>query len=172
MLKQIDGFPDYAVTDKGSVVNTRTGRFLQASRNTCGYPQVEITNDEGEPKTHRVHRLVAIAFVPNPDGRPEVNHKDGDKTNNAATNLEWVTRSQNVKHAFDTGLKRAKGLHGERNVNAKLTWEKVREIRSKKGLKSQQAIADEYGVAQTVISDILRGTAWKEIINKEGESDE
>ena len=60
----------------------------------------------GKPKNCRVNRLVAQHFLPNPDNLPEVNHIDGNKENNHVSNLEWTDRSRNVKHSFDTGLKR------------------------------------------------------------------
>lgn len=69
-----------------------------------GYPMVALCKD-GKSKTHKVHRLVAAAFVPNPEGLPEVNHRDGCKSNNAARNLEWCTHSCNIRHAYAVGLK-------------------------------------------------------------------
>lgn len=68
-----------------------------------GYLGFNLCQD-GEKKHALLHRIVATAFVPNPDNLPQVNHKDGNKRNNRADNLEWVTAKQNVRHAFDTGI--------------------------------------------------------------------
>ena len=68
-----------------------------------GYPRVELHRRRTKTK-HLVHRLVAVAFIPNPDNKPEVNHKDGKKDNNCVDNLEWCTRKENMKHAYDNGL--------------------------------------------------------------------
>lgn len=67
--------------------------------NTSGYASVRLPG-----KNHLVHRLVALAFIPNPDSKPQVNHKDGNKRNNNVSNLEWVTAEENMKHAGDVGL--------------------------------------------------------------------
>jgi len=75
--------------------------------NTCLYPNTKL-HCNGIKKTVMLHRLVAIAFVENPNNYEEVNHIDGNKQNNRHTNLEWVTRSQNQKHAYATGLQVAK----------------------------------------------------------------
>ena len=76
---------------------------------------------------YTIARLVAEAFIPNPENKATINHKDGIKTNNFATNLEWMTQSENCQHSFDTGLQKPK--RGELNGMAKLTREKVEEIR-------------------------------------------
>ena len=98
MEKVIEGFPDYTIDDNGNVYNRKAGRFLRGSIMTTGYRTVELFNAPGTSKRVLVHRLVAKAFIPNPNGFPVVNHKDEDKTNNAASNLEWCTYRYNVNY--------------------------------------------------------------------------
>lgn len=89
------------------------GRWLR-NHKSSSYMQAVLCVD-GKKSMPMVHRLVAAAFVENPRGYPEVNHKDGNKLNNHANNLEWVTRSMNNKHAWDTGLQKvtpARLAHG------------------------------------------------------------
>lgn len=70
-------------------------------------------NIDGKPKSYLVHRLVAKLFIPNPDNKPDVNHKNGDKHDNSVKNLEWCTKSENEKHAWKNGLKRDVATKGE-----------------------------------------------------------
>lgn len=102
-MKNILGFLNYAVTPEGTVINTEknTERKLDFNK-SVGYFQVDLYRNNKRTK-HYVHRLVATAFVPNPHGLPEVNHKDSDRTNNNATNLEWVTSAGNSIHAVQSG---------------------------------------------------------------------
>lgn len=81
------------------------GKVLKANNTGAlrNYPSVQL-NMGGRKKNHKIHRLVAEAFIPNPDDKPEVNHKDGNTQNNHASNLEWVTASENVTHALGSGL--------------------------------------------------------------------
>lgn len=93
----------YAVSEKGDVINVRSGRTLRTVLNN-GYVKVQLSTN-GIRRSYPVHRLVARAFVPNPDNKPYVNHKDGNKENNCFNNLEWVTAKENDAHARKTGLK-------------------------------------------------------------------
>lgn len=79
-----------------------------------GYLYCELWKN-GKHKRYAIHRLVATAFIPNPDGRPQVNHLDGDKTNNSVTNLEWCTASENERHAYETELTHAYDRSGDKN---------------------------------------------------------
>lgn len=107
----IEGFPNYQVSTFGNVRNKITGKILKTDINTTGYPSVRISNPRHKKKHLNVHHLVAVAFL----GEPSqcVNHIDGDKTNNHVSNLEWCTYAHNNQHAYDMGLKKARGLTSE-----------------------------------------------------------
>lgn len=92
----------YSISDIGEVRNDKTQKIL-SQRTQQGYKHVTLAiNKKG--KSFRVHRLVALAFIPNPDNKPFVNHIDGCRSNNNVNNLEWVTPSENTQHAVRTGL--------------------------------------------------------------------
>lgn len=126
--------------------------------NTKGYPHVTLYKD-GTRHNFRTHRLVAETFIPNLDNLPEVNHKDGVKTNNAETNLEWVTGGQNMRHSFDV-LGR-QGLKGGRNGANKLTELQVLDIWRRKDTASRKALAREYGITATGVYNIHMQINWK-----------
>ena len=91
------------VRSDGSVrVRHYKGRILKPVTNRLGYLMIMLRNEK--QKNCSVHRLVALTFLPNPDNKPEVNHKDGIKSNCRIDNLEWTTHSENMKHAYDSGL--------------------------------------------------------------------
>jgi hypothetical protein len=109
-------------------------------------------------KTHFAHRLIAITFIENVKNAPQVNHKNGIKTDNRADNLEWVTNMENRTHAVINGLV----AEGERCGNAKLNIESIAEIRKlyANGV-SQKKIANNYGIIQQTVSVIVRYKSWK-----------
>lgn len=102
--KDIKGYPNYQISNYGRIWSKYTQRYLKPYLKKSGYYSVGLTAINGKLKTERLHRLVALNFVENPNGYSVVNHKDGDKTNNRASNLEWCTVAQNTKHAYDNNL--------------------------------------------------------------------
>ena len=92
------------VSSQGRVrSNLRNERILKPTKDAKGYLRLRITVDRVK-YSYKVHRLVAQAFIPNPDNKPQVNHIDGNKANNSVNNLEWVSNKENAQHAIRTGL--------------------------------------------------------------------
>ena len=156
--KAVKGFPDYAVSDKGRVKRvtdtTRcpAGTILKPCRHPAGYLAIGLGGPRKSPNVRLIHRLVAEAFLGPCLKGYEVNHKDGNKQNNAVGNLEYCTGSENKRHAVAMGLYHS----GSKNHSAKLTDEQVEEIRllADSG-KSQKFIASQFGVGQPHVSRII-----------------
>ena len=107
MARTIEGYPDYSVDEAGVVSGPK--RTLKPNRNGRGYYQVSLVKWEGTKRTVRskaVHRLVAETYIPNPQNKPTVNHKDSNKGNNAVENLEWNTHHENLLHSAAVGTHR------------------------------------------------------------------
>lgn len=98
-IKGYDGL--YQVSNFGRIKRVTTGRILKGSKDSIGYIRVNL-HKNNIPSTEKVHRLVAEAFIPNLENKPQVNHRDEDKTNNMASNLEWMTAKENINHGTCT----------------------------------------------------------------------
>jgi hypothetical protein len=145
----------YTVNENGTIHSSWHDKLLVANyKNKRGYARVQMRD-----KTFDIHRLVAEKYIPNPEDKPQVNHIDGNKKNNDVSNLEWVTGSENIQHAFDTGLKVPS--KGEANGSSKLLDHQVLEIYNSTG--NQRITGEEYGVSATIVSNIRLGKSWKHI---------
>ena len=99
-MRQLKDNPNYLVTVDGRVFSLHTMRYLKNFTKAGDYVYVKIGS-----KSYRMHRLVAQTYIPNPKNKEQVNHIDGNKTNNMLCNLEWMTQSENIQHSFDIGLR-------------------------------------------------------------------
>lgn len=135
------------------------GRMRKLKTEKNGYTSISLSYN-GKSKTYKVHRLVALAFIHNPENKPEVNHKDGNKSNNLASNLEWVTVSENTQHAYDNGL--AKGRNGETHHNSILKEEDVLEIIGlwESGKYTKKEISKKFNISHMAVIRILNGDRW------------
>lgn len=143
-----------------SVTQKRKGRIIIPYRSKrTGYYMVVLSKN-GVHKTKNIHRLMAVAHIPNPENKPQVNHKDGNKVNNKIENLEWVTHKENIIHAFENKL--VKGSVGEGSHLSKLKKEDVLIIRDmlSKGV-SMGVIARKYLVSRSSIFSIKHNESWK-----------
>jgi hypothetical protein len=152
------GFPMYAVSRAGSVFSLFTNRFLKPILGTSGYYSVTL-QDFAVKKNFTIHRLVALCYIPQIDGKPHVNHIDGCKTNNAVSNLEWVTAAENSQHAITSGLRK----------DFKRTYRPVSDavVHSVCALISQSwrncDIANATGVDSGLVAKIRAGTHYPDI---------
>lgn len=110
-FKQIEDL-NYEIASDGTVRNIKT-KYVQKNRpgGTSAYLLVMLKCGVKKYRTLLLHRLIAKAFIPNPDGKAQVNHINGIKTDNRIENLEWCSRSENIQHMYDTGLKKYRPLH-------------------------------------------------------------
>jgi len=124
---------------------------------------IKLYDGKGKPKSICIHRIVALTFKPNLKNLPEVNHIDGDKLNNSVENLEWCTRTENIKHAYK--FRDPKTYKGSGNKNSKLIEKQVINIRNKYKNKqiTYKQLAEEYNVGVTLIGYIINNKIWKHV---------
>ncbi len=165
--KKIKDYP-YKISNLGRVKRiesdhrTFIGKILKLNMDTCGYLYVTFCKN-GCRKNFLVHRLVAEIFLGSCPKDKEVNHIDGNKQNPHVDNLEYVTRSENIKHAYKLGLRR--GMKGEKSPVSKLKEKDVKKIRKlyKTGNYLQKEIAKMFNVTTMNISKIVCRESWNHI---------
>ena len=137
-------------------------KILRPKLKKNGYLEISLRK-KGVRKSYSIHRLVAEAFIPNPENKPHVNHKDGNKFDNYFENLEWVTQLENMEHAKNTGLIKS----GVENPNAKLTEEQVHQIRENYIPFDKElgihALARKFNMSVLNMFKIINGKTYKNI---------
>lgn len=159
-IKNYEGL--YQVSNLGNIKSFwHKKEVIMKQMNNNGYSQLNLYYC-GLAKKFYVHRLVAKAFIPNPENKPQVNHIDGNKQNNNINNLEWVTNIENEKHAIKLGLKYQKG---ESHPSNKLTENEARVIKFlySTGKYTTLEIAEIYNISHPTVSMIGRGKTWSHI---------
>ncbi|GIN67115.1 MULTISPECIES: NUMOD4 domain-containing protein [Bacillus] len=154
--KVIKGFEDYQISNAGEVLSfkrNKNGIKMKPKIDKDGYFEIGIRDTNGKRVYFRIHRLVAKAFIDNPNNLPVVNHKDGNKQNNHASNLEWVTVAENTKHVFDVlGRKGQNG--GNNKIVAKIDAENNCLLKIYNSIKDA---SEDVGVTIQAISNCLNG---------------
>ena len=146
---------NYRVSDLGRVYNKKQNRYNNVTIRKDGYCKTTINY-----KTTYLHRLIATAFIPNPENKPQVAHLNGDTTDNRACNLEWATAKENCD------MKKQHGTYqiGSKNGYSKLTEEDILQIREDLSNNvNRKDITRRYGITNTTISDIKKGKTWKHV---------
>jgi hypothetical protein len=173
----------YFISECGKIWSSIKNIFMTPRITKLGYAQIQLLNPRTNSKLMAVHRVVAYTWIGNPpEDKQEINHKDGDKLNNHASNLEWCSRSQNVKHGFDSGLFNSKReaisennrklwSEGKKRTAVEMGGAKRKEFTRGKHEQAKKVIftptgqvfdciidaCDHLGVSRSVMSKILKG---------------
>ena len=160
-----DDLNRFEISTYGRLRNNQTQHIYKLDILSSGYCSVRVTLGSRSKKVHiLIHKAVAYTFLTNKDGLPEVNHKDGNKTNNYVNNLEWCTSHDNQHHKYDTGLFDMDKIKGENNGASKLTWDDVKYIRQNyiKGSREfgAHAMAQRFSVSHPTILSVIKYETW------------
>ena len=161
--RQVEGYSNYIISEYGDVKNIKTNKLLKRRTTKDGYQYYRLC-ERGIQSDFRVHRLVAKMWLDNPMNLETVNHKDGNKTNNHVSNLEWMDRHSQLEHAYNLGLKKAK-VGTDSNLS-KATVEQVKYIRDKydnhKGSMYgfYANLSRETGLSQTLVTRIAKRKSY------------
>ena len=160
-----DNLNRFEISNYGRLKNVHTQHIYKLDVLSSGYCSVRTTLGSQNNKIHiLIHKAVAYTFLPNPNNLPEVNHKDGNKTNNNVNNLEWCTSHENQQHKYDTNLFDKTLISGENNHCAKLTTKDIKYIREHyiKGSRKfgARAMSRKFSVSYPTILSVVSYKTW------------
>ena len=158
VIDESDG--EYEASPDGEIRNAKTKHILKQFKGKDGYMRTQIAGKIN--KTVLVHRIIAMTFIEPIEGKEFVNHKDGNKSNNSVENLEWVNRSENIKHAYENKLiTRPTGTKNPRN---KLSLEQVEFIKNNYKPRDKEfgakALGEKFKVSPKTICAVFHGQNW------------
>jgi hypothetical protein len=158
--KELD-FAPYIITEDGRVYSKWRNKLLKAHDNGIGYLQCYLKSHNNTSRWYKLHRLVALLYVSNPENKPEVNHLDGNKANNHFSNLAWCTHKENIQHSFDVLGKKNSYKRGKDNpLYGKKQSKETKEKQSKAKLGELHPKFKGYytyqGVTSTSMNDLAK----------------
>lgn len=158
-FKKIKGYSHYRIYSNGRIYSEFVNRYITPTEDSSHYLQNTLVDDNGNRKTIKTHRLVAIAFLPNPENLPDVNHRDFNRKNNNVTNLEWCTAEYNVQYTAKFNIDENKKVYMKFSP---LTEEMVLLIPTLLNYGfSIKLISRLYRVGHITIRNIVSGKTWK-----------
>lgn len=146
----------YKASNDGKVMTVKTGRILAPIIDARGYERVCLFKADRE-RRYKVHRLIANTFLPNPEGKQQVNHKDGNKRNNCVDNLEWVTNEENLRHAIANGLRDGH----KRYCNSKKKRIIATNIESGEEIVFESILSASRAIGTSHIQEVLKGKRYE-----------
>jgi|19_taG_2_1085344.scaffolds.fasta_scaffold02015_10 hypothetical protein len=163
-------FEKYEISTLGRLKNSKTNYIFKKDSNvSCGYSRVRLTSSDGKDKYIVLHKLVADAFIPNPNNKLEINHKNGIRNDNRASNLEWVTRKENCNRKNQTNNKSRPVMQYDLDGNFIKKWDKISDIPfGGKNISSACAgrLGHAYGFVWKYYEEKIRNEDWKVVIIK------
>ena len=154
----------YSISNLGRVKNNVTNKIVQSSFDNWKYHQVGLYVETGKKVKYKVHRLVAMYFIPNPNNYEQVNHIDGNKDHNYESNLEWCTPSQNLQHAYDTNLRDSQKYAGSKSHLATIDESVAHQIcKLLQEGKTNQYIQQTLSVSSSIVCSIKSRYRWKHV---------
>lgn len=154
--KKLPNLGKYKISNTGEIYSEYIGGIMKPSMDRYGYMKIKLRKDDGGVFYTTIHRLVATCFLENPLNLPQVNHKDGVKTNNCADNLEWVTVKENINHSYETGL--------NKNINPVV----LEDLSTGKivNFKSLKNVARWLDIPLTVLMPLIRNSRTNPILDR------